>query len=373
MNRVGRVRQSVLVRGDSRGAAWLLFLALATGCVTSSTAGVGAPCETDRDCEPPLVCRAEVCAARAPSADVTEPSSAEEPFRGPPQAPTTRTGGGASTAIPGNSCVRAPLDDYAPYGWEENVPANGGLHLGEDSVAAAGTPVYAVATGPVTYSENRRPAGPVCCGASQCATNWGGLVYQNVTVAGVTVTIAYGHLDATALPRAGQVVNRGERIGVVADCSQTGFFTHLHVQMTTDGRTLPATYTAALGGMSPPRRGGSRSRPGPSGSRPCRSVRRRGCLRAPRSWPLRTTRRSTRAPTSPTSGTTTASRIRCSSRGGTASRPAVPAWRMGSRRSSRLRGAGARWRSRPANTAGRCTTRIRAARPTVGAPLPRAW
>ncbi len=239
-------------RDGWRELGWLLpFIVSIVACVTSSPSNIGASCTTDGECDSPLMCRDGICAAHAASEDATAPSSSESQFRGPPQTPTTRTGGGASTAIPGNSCVRAPLDDYSPYGWEENVPAYGGLHLGEDSVAGPGTPVYAVATGPVTYSDNRRPDGRVCCDRTGCATNWGGLVYQNVTVAGVTVTIAYGHLDPTALPRAGQVVNRGERIGVVADCSQTGFFTHLHVQVTTDGRTLSMNSAATLGGYEP--------------------------------------------------------------------------------------------------------------------------
>lgn len=100
-----------------------------------------------------------------------------------------------------------------------------GFHVATDYEVSAGeldgdVPVYAVCSGRVRYSG--------------FAEGYGGLVVHSCWLHGQPITVIYGHLDLTGLPREGERVRAGDTIGLLAPARShaSGFNRkHLHLGM----------------------------------------------------------------------------------------------------------------------------------------------
>jgi len=83
-----------------------------------------------------------------------------------------------------------------------------GFHAATDFEISEGelegdVPVYAICKGKVRFS-----------GFSH---GYGGLVVHTCKIGGTTVTVLYGHLSLTGLPKEGQTVRAGDTLGLLAD------------------------------------------------------------------------------------------------------------------------------------------------------------
>ena len=103
-----------------------------------------------------------------------------------------------------------------------------GYHTGADAEyqdISTDVPVYAVADGTVVLAET--------------ASGYGGVFMMEIDLAGIKHTILYGHIRPSSLPSVGQVVKKGDQIGLLG----TGYSTetngerrHLHFAILSDNR-----------------------------------------------------------------------------------------------------------------------------------------
>lgn len=112
-------------------------------------------------------------------------------------------------------------------------------HLGDDILAAPGTPVTSIGSGKVVWSEMRL--------GSSTKRNWGGLVVVEHTspATGLLFYSVYGHIANLAVQQ-GASVTLGQRLGEIAEGStpENGFWKlpHLHFGIYTGpwtGKVLP--------------------------------------------------------------------------------------------------------------------------------------
>lgn len=191
-------------------------------CVRASDCPAGALCGSDGRCQ------TAVNDAGPDVAPTAEPVYLPEGEGDPIPA---GAGGGGPITLPTNDCVVLPLSAYAITGYRFGTPVAGwGLHLGEDVDGNAGDIVVAPFRGEVIYATNHPPRRD---SNGNLRGNWGGLVLLRAV--GLTPVVVWlgGHLDPTDLPRVGQIVDRGARLGRLARQDQIGFGEHLHSQLAT--------------------------------------------------------------------------------------------------------------------------------------------
>jgi len=238
--------------GEWRSVAWVvrMFLACAAMLACTSVPTMSSRCVNDRDCVTAERCGSDgECHPVVTDAGVDPPDTQEMAYlpegEGEPQ--PTGSGGGGPTELPENDCVSLPLTSYSVTGYRFGHPVGSDLHLGEDVAGRAGDPVVAPFRGEVIYAFNHRPYRTP---AGQLHGNWGGLVLLRAL--GLTPVVVWvgGHLDPTDLPRVGQIVERGARLGRLARQDQIGYGEHLHSQLSTGD--LPARvvsgYATTTGG-----------------------------------------------------------------------------------------------------------------------------
>lgn len=98
-----------------------------------------------------------------------------------------------------------------------------GTHEGRDLLAAAGTPIYAIADGVVTSVG--------CCGA------YGNVVFISSNVGGDAVESRYAHMISTPAVSSGQSVTAGQVIGYVGSTGRSTA-NHLHVEIRINGSLI---------------------------------------------------------------------------------------------------------------------------------------
>ena len=167
----------------------------------------------------------EAAAARAAAAAKAAASEAAA-------APATFDIGSYALVSPGSGEVRYPL----PQGSYSVSRTLGGGHDGADMIAAAGTPIYAVAAGTVSAS----------------AENIGGYgvsIFINHGVGGQTVSTVYGHMIyGSRQVQAGQHVEAGQLIGFVGSTGRSTA-NHLHLEVRVNGSLVePIAWLAANAG-----------------------------------------------------------------------------------------------------------------------------
>ncbi|MFO0702909.1 MAG: cell wall-binding repeat-containing protein [Candidatus Andersenbacteria bacterium] len=104
-----------------------------------------------------------------------------------------------------------------PFG---SYAGSSGYHLADDAIADPGTPVYATATGTVSFTANWPDCG-----------NYGGVVLvQHDNPDGTQVVSLYGHLDGSRLAvQKDQVIQRGTLLGYIGTDQQNGCWVpHVH-------------------------------------------------------------------------------------------------------------------------------------------------